>query len=99
MKSPPTSGEPPSGLSVPRIDAGLIEPNGSDATGSGVDSNPAVRASQENVKALGCDSRATRAPFLPRFDLELAGRRDENSGGVEGPNNDFTAKLMMTFPA
>ncbi len=29
--------------------------------------------------------------------MELAGRRDENSGGVEGPNADFTAKLVMTY--
>ena len=48
-------GEPPSDLSVPQVDTGLIDASANDAVGDGIDSNPAVRASQENVKALGGD--------------------------------------------
>ncbi|MDA0262015.1 MAG: TolC family outer membrane protein [Proteobacteria bacterium] len=90
-------GEAPSDLSVPQTDKGLLQESAGEALVSGVDGNPAVRAAQQNVKALGGDLKATRAPFLPRFDLELDGRRDENTGGVDGPNTDFTAKLVMTY--
>ena len=90
-------GEPPSGLSVPQTDAGLIDASANEVVDSGVDSNPAVRVAQKNIKALNSDFRATRSPFLPRVNIELAGRRDENTGGVEGPNTDFTAKLVMTY--
>ena len=52
---------------------------------------------KKTSKRWAATSARPARPFLPRVDLELAGRRDENTGGIEGPNADFTAKLVMTY--
>lgn len=90
-------GEPPANLARPIADLGLIPPTVEGAVASGIAGNNAVRAAAETIVAQRAAADATLSTFYPKFDLEFAGKRDENIGGVEGPNSDFTAKILMTY--
>ncbi|MBM3510281.1 MAG: TolC family outer membrane protein [Alphaproteobacteria bacterium] len=90
-------GEPPAALVRPIPDLGLVMRKVEDAVAAGIAGNSAVRAAAETIVAQRATADAALAPFYPKFDLELAGKRDENVGGVEGPSNDLTAKIKITY--
>ncbi|MAG96060.1 MAG: hypothetical protein CMM08_05155 [Rhodospirillaceae bacterium] len=59
--------------------------------------SPTVNTAVANVGAMKKELASVRAALMPRLSLDLGGVRNENAGGVKGPNNDFTAQLVLTY--
>ena len=66
------------------------------ALGVALKSNPALRASVENIEASQYDLEARRAAFMPKF--ELVARRDDYSNYEDaGSRDDTRVELRMNF--
>ena len=68
-----------------------------DAVRVAMTNSPTVNTAVANVAAMKKELASARASLMPRFSLDLGGVRNENAGGAKGPNNDFTAQLVMTY--
>ncbi|NQV80046.1 MAG: TolC family outer membrane protein [Alphaproteobacteria bacterium] len=90
-------GDAPADLTVPEPTPSAVPPDRDAAIERAVANNPALASARANIEAAQSDREATRAPFLPRVDLELRGSRNESVGGVEGANNDLTAAVVFTY--
>ena len=70
--------------------------NADAALGIALKSNPALRASVENIEASQYDLEARRAAFMPKFDL--VARRDDYSNYEDaGSRDDTRVEVRMNF--
>ena len=90
-------GAEPGELVRPLVLTDLVPPSEDHAVDEAVANNPALRAASANLRASGQDLAGTRSAFWPRLSFELVGTRNENVGGVEGPNTDVAAQLVLTY--
>ena len=67
------------------------------AVDEAVANSPTLRAATANLRASGQDLAGTRSAFRPRVSFELVGTRNENVGGVNGPNTDVAAQFVLTY--
>ena len=74
-----------------------VPPSADHAVDEAVANNPTLRAAGANVRASGQDLASTRSAFRPRVSFELVGTRNENVGGVNGPNTDVAAQFVLTY--
>ncbi len=90
-------GEPADTLVLP-LDPDLPIPAAVDeAIAAASEGNPALRAASDETRAREKDVGTARSPFFPRLTLELEGSRNQNIGGIEGPNNEATAMVVLNF--
>lgn len=59
--------------------------------------NPGIDAVESDLAAAEAARKGARGAFLPRFDLELGATRNDDMDGSEGPNDDETALVRMTY--
>ncbi len=62
-----------------------------------LNSSPTVRAATATVLTRRRELDSQRSSFVPRVSFDLGGSRNENAGGAHGPNNDFTAQIVVTY--
>jgi adhesin transport system outer membrane protein len=90
-------GEPPQDLvrpAEPEYDA----PADIDAAiSTALDNNPAVEVTAATLRARKADIGTARAPYFPRFDLELSGTGFDNRDGRLGPDTSLSAMLRMRY--
>lgn len=67
------------------------------ALGRATTNSPAIRAAQSNIEVARREYEGTRAPFLPRFDAELAAGQNDDLDGVPGTNDEWLAMLRMRY--
>lgn len=89
--SPAKDLEPVSGL-----EKGLPR-NSRDAQATAQLSNPALRASVENVRSADAAHSGRYAPFQPRFDLRFRNDRGQDLNGVVGATDNKIAEVVMTW--
>lgn len=90
-------GEAPEGLELPAA-PDYDQPMDVDAAISdALEENPTVAVTAARVRARTHDIGVTRAPYFPRFDIELTGTTIDNLDGVLGPNTTFSALLRMRY--
>ena len=59
--------------------------------------NPGIEAVEAELAATEAARKGARGAFYPRFDLELGATRNDDLDGSEGPNDDETAVVRMTY--
>ncbi len=90
-------GEAPEGLELPAA-PGYDQPIDVDtAISDALKDNPTVAVTAARVQARTHDIGVTRAPYFPRFDIELTGTTINNLDGILGPNTTFSALLRMRY--
>jgi adhesin transport system outer membrane protein len=62
-----------------------------------MDNNPYLKSAQADVYAAEKQYEVAKAPFYPRFDLELATTADDNTQGDEGHYNTWRAAVVMNY--
>ena len=62
-----------------------------------MDNNPFLKSAQADVNAAEKQYEVAKAPFYPRFDLELATTADDNVQGDEGHYNTWRAAVVMNY--
>lgn len=59
--------------------------------------NPGIEAVEAELAATEAARKGAKGAFYPRFDLELGATRNDDMDGSEGPNDDETALVRMTY--
>lgn len=59
--------------------------------------NPGLEAAALELEAAVSARKQTRGAFHPRFDLEVAATRNDDTDGTLGANDDETAVIRMTY--
>ena len=90
-------GTAPETLEFPFAPTDFLPPSAEDAVLDLVNTSPTIQASRRTILAREEDVDVALASFLPRVSLELRGSRGENAGGSKGPNNDFTALVILDY--
>lgn len=86
----------PSNLELPQTPQGF--PNSENAAVDlGLKCHPVLRASVEDVQVTREEYKGTRAPFVPRLDLQLGHTRNHNVDGNHGDSDDNTAMLRARW--
>ncbi|TKW61589.1 MAG: TolC family outer membrane protein [Blastochloris viridis] len=57
--------------------------------------SPVIASAMADIKAANAELAEAKSVFCPRVTLEGGISRNENLDGVEGPNNDMTAMVMV----
>jgi adhesin transport system outer membrane protein len=68
-----------------------------EAVEMGLKHHPILRASVEDVNVVRAEHKGARAPFVPRFDLQLGMTRNHNVDGTTGDTDDNSAMLRMRW--
>jgi adhesin transport system outer membrane protein len=90
-------GAEPADLFRPLPGSEYLPTSEQDAVDRAVASNPTLRAARANVRASSQELASSRSAFRPRLSFELVGTRNEDGGGVEGPNTDVAAQFVVTY--
>ena len=61
------------------------------------DNNPTLHAADKDVAAARADFTQSEAAFRPNVALEGRGAAGHDLNGIKGPNNDASAKLVMSW--
>jgi len=88
----------PGPLAEPGRVEGLIPPTADDAVALLDESNPQVLQARLLLASLDEQREATRAGYLPRFDLELTASTRDNAGGEVGRSDESRAMINMRLP-
>lgn len=89
-------GEYPQDLALPEATRGVPETL-EQALEVAMDNNPGIKAAEAELEAAIASRKQARGNFYPRFDLELGATRNDDTDGSEGPNDDETAVVRMTY--
>ncbi len=89
-------GEYPQGLVVPGKVNGVPETL-EQALEIALRNNPGIKAAEAELEAAVASRKQAKGNFYPRFDLELGATRNDDTDGSEGPNDDETAVVRMTY--
>ena len=90
-------GQEPDVVVLPQVSNDVLPDDMNGAVQEALRANPALRAATHNLEARRKDLKSARSPFFPTVTFEVDGARNENLGGVDGPNNDFQARLVLNY--
>jgi adhesin transport system outer membrane protein len=62
-----------------------------------LESHPALKATQADLRVAQAEHRQTDAAFMPHFSLDLSASDNNNLDGIEGDNDDLSAMLRMRY--
>ncbi|MDG1581755.1 TolC family outer membrane protein [Pseudomonas sp. GOM6] len=91
------TGRMPDELETPASIKGEIPEDLAAARQGVMDNNPYLKSAQADVYAAEKQYEVAKAPFYPRFDLELATTADDNVQGDEGHYNTWRAAVVMNY--
>jgi adhesin transport system outer membrane protein len=57
--------------------------------------SPVIASALADIKAANAELAEAKSVFCPKITLEGGASRNENLDGIEGPNNDITAMVMV----
>ena len=92
-----STGRLPDELEQPASVKGEVPDNIELARQTVMDNNPYLKSAQADVYAAEKQYEVAKAPFYPRFDLELATSADDNVQGDEGHYNTWRAAVVMNY--
>lgn len=90
-------GRLPDELSTPVTVRGAMPADLMTARQMVMDNNPLLKSAQADVQAAEKQYEVAKAPFYPRFDVELATSADDNIQGDEGHYNTWRAAVVMNY--
>ncbi|MDO6583412.1 TolC family outer membrane protein [Photobacterium sp. 2_MG-2023] len=88
-------GLPTKELVTPVFDYSLLPPDLDIAINQAVENHPEIQAAILDIKAAREEVRREKGGYYPELKLEAYGNKNENIGGVEGPEED--ARVMLTL--
>lgn len=89
--------QPPKVMFVPAQLSKLLPESAEAALQVALKSNPALRASIENIEASQHDLEARRANFMPRFDLRARNESINNYLNTPGYRDDSVLEMVMSY--
>lgn len=90
-------GENPVELQKPESILSALPENLSEAVLVAMEDSPAILSAQYDIDAAVAAKKETYAPYMPRFDVELAASRNQNLDGLDGANNEASALVRMSY--
>lgn len=91
------TGRMPDQLETPSTVKADVPPDLLAARQTMITDNPLLKSAQADVNAAESQYEAAKAPFYPRFDLELAQAANNNVDGDEGHYNYWEAQVVMRY--
>lgn len=91
------TGRMPDQLETPSTVKAEVPPDLLAARQTMITDNPLLKSAQADVNAAESQYEAAKAPFYPRFDLELAQAANNNVDGDEGHYNYWEAQVVMRY--
>lgn len=67
------------------------------ATKLAIHNHPTLKSAEADVESAKAQHRTAKAPYFPRFDLEVGATRNYNLDGIRGTNEDISAMLRMRY--
>ncbi|MFB9355872.1 TolC family outer membrane protein [Sneathiella chinensis] len=90
-------GEAPMNLELPEFNDGVLPANLEDIITIGLESNPDIRFARSDLKTSEAEIKAAEANFYPTVNLELDANANNDTDGVKGHNDDFTAMVRLRY--
>ena len=88
-------GEMPSNPTKDATPFGAIPVNTKAAIDRAMGQSPVIASAMADIKAANAELAEAKSVFCPRVELEGGASQNRNLDGVEGPNNDYTAMVMV----
>ncbi|MCY1281361.1 Outer membrane efflux protein BepC [compost metagenome] len=92
-----TVGRMPDELEAPSTVKAMLPADVGQARQEVLNNNPLLKSAQADVNAAEKQYEAAKAPYYPRFDLELANAANDNVAGQEGHANSWQAQVVMRY--
>ncbi|GAD03535.1 TolC family outer membrane protein [Agarivorans albus] len=90
-------GKTPDNLVKPQFDYQLIPPNKEIAIQQGIDAHPEIQSAMADIEAAHQETRREKGNYYPEFNIEAVANRNENVGGLRGPDRDARIMLTMSY--
>ncbi|MNZ18396.1 Outer membrane efflux protein BepC precursor [compost metagenome] len=90
-------GKTPDELEAPSTVKALLPGDLPRARQEVINNNPLLKSAQADMDAAEKQYQAAKAPYYPRFDLELAKAANNNVAGQEGHDNSWQAQVVMRY--
>ncbi len=90
-------GQMPRDLIDPRPDFEYVPQNLGDALRLAVEKHPEIDAAGKDLAAANSQYERDKSSFLPKLSLELQANRNDNMGGIAGPDEDARAMLVLSY--
>ncbi|MFB2681251.1 TolC family outer membrane protein [Shewanella mangrovisoli] len=90
-------GELPKDLIDPMPDMNYVPKNLQDALQIAVQNHPEIQAAMSDAKAANAQYEREKSDFWPKLSIELQANKNDNIGGIEGPDEDARAMLMLSY--
>ncbi len=90
-------GQAPQDLVFPRADKNAIPANIDDALKRAFDNHPVIKVAQSDVDSARFQYKQSKGTNLPTFSFEANQTWREDSGGIEGSSDEFSAMLRMRY--
>ena len=90
-------GELPQDLIDPMPDMHFVPKNLQDALQVAVENHPEIEAAMSDAKAANAQYEREKSDYWPKLSIELQANKNDNVGGIEGPDEDARAMLMLSY--
>jgi len=84
-------------FSRPSVNAALVPKSREQALDIAAKEHPQILSSRESVKSAQESFEGAKSPYMPKLDLELSSRWNEDDNGVKGTNNELSALLVLNW--
>ncbi|RYG57987.1 MAG: type I secretion protein TolC, partial [Alphaproteobacteria bacterium] len=88
-------GEMPSNPAKEATPFAAIPGNTRGAIDRAMSQSPVIASAMADIKAANAELAEAKSVFCPRVELEAGASQNQDLDGVEGPNNDITAMVMV----
>lgn len=90
-------GGAPRDLVKPVAPVDVLDPNVDEAVKITLHQNPTIDIFEADIETAHAQIGGARARYFPTFDLQLQGRTSHDVGGVEGPDRNASALVVMNW--
>nr|WP_175579457.1 TolC family outer membrane protein [Vibrio hepatarius] len=90
-------GQAPQDLVFPRADKNAIPASIDEALKRAFDNHPVIKVAQSDVDSARFQYKQSKGTNLPTFSFEANQTWREDSGGIEGSSDEFSAMLRMRY--
>lgn len=90
-------GQLPKDMHDPQPDFDYVPQNLTDALTLAVENHPEIEAAIKDTQAASAQHDREKSDFWPKLSLELQANKNDNIGGIEGPDEDARAMLMLSY--
>ncbi|MGS0689745.1 TolC family outer membrane protein [Shewanella sp. 30m-9] len=90
-------GQMPKDLHDPQPDFDFVPTSLPDAIRLAIENHPEIDAATLDTQAANAQYEREKSDFWPTLSLELQANKNDNIGGIEGPDEDARAMLMLSY--